>query len=140
LNSDRSWACRPGREVNGFNLKNETPLAAAIFNVAGVHADGWCAPSIRFDAGFNAPVSIMELRFWLRPEASRKESRVTVRCSGGAPAEFDLAHDRSIRVQAACVAATGDVVRVNVDCDNAVSGAGRDQRVLSFKLQGVSFT
>jgi hypothetical protein len=121
-------------------LKNENPAAAALFNVAGVYADGWCAPSIRFDAGLNSAVSMVELRLWLRPEKSRSQSRVTVTCSGGRAADFDLVHDRFIHLQSACMANAGEVVQVRVDCDNVVNANPRDRRVLSFKVQSVKFS
>ena len=122
-----------------MSLIGEVSRTAVVFDVSGIHEDGWCEPLVTFKVGVNSDVSLCQLAIWLMREPDRQHSHFSVRFGSSKSFEFDLLHERTSCVQIACPSISGGVIEAALHCDNLVSDKGQDLRPLSFKINSVAF-
>lgn len=113
---------------------------AEVVQVTGLFEDGWCEPVFSCSVRAKERITSCQFTVWLKPELERMgcNARVTVNGNDGMPCT--LPYDLQTVVQVACKANPGDVVSVQLSCDNLVVNKGSDLRRLSFRLSALRFS
>lgn len=111
-----------------------------FMQVGGLFEDGWCEPIFSCKAKATKSLTSCEFVVWLKPELERQRSMTRVAVNGREAVSCALPYDMPTVLQVACRAAAGDVVSVELACDNLLVNKGSDLRRLSFRLTSVRFS
>lgn len=114
--------------------------AVEFVEVSGLFEDGWCEPVFSCNARATEQLTRCQLTVWLKPELERLGCAVRISVNGNDTMSCTLPYDLPTVVQVACKGAAGDVVSIQVSCDNLVVNKGSDLRRLSFRLQSLAFS